>query len=48
LRLFVGNIPKSKSKQEITEEFEKLAGENHCTSYDIFCLGYYCIPKEMQ
>ena len=26
LRLFVGNIPKSKSKDEIMEEFKKLTG----------------------
>ena len=27
VRLFVGNIPKQKSKEEIHEEFAKLAGE---------------------
>ena len=27
LRLFVGNIPKSKGKEEIMEEFSKLAGK---------------------
>ena len=27
LRLFVGNIPKSRSKQEIQEEFGKLTGK---------------------
>ena len=26
LRLFVGNIPKSKSKEEIIEEFSKITG----------------------
>ena len=26
LRLFVGNIPKSKSREEILEEFKKLTG----------------------
>ena len=30
LRLFVGNIPKSKSKDEIYDEFKKLTGKAHC------------------
>lgn len=29
LRLFVGNIPKSKGKEEILEEFGKLTGKVH-------------------
>lgn len=29
LRLFVGNIPKSKGKEEILEEFSKLTGKVH-------------------
>lgn len=29
LRLFVGNIPKSKGKEEILEEFGKLTGNVH-------------------
>lgn len=28
LRLFVGNIPKSKGKEEILDEFGKLTGKN--------------------
>ena len=33
-RLFIGNIPKSKGKDEIEEEFKKLSGKNfiHCPS----------------
>ena len=27
-RLFIGNIPKSKGKEEIDEEFRKLSGKN--------------------
>jgi len=33
-RLFVGNIPKSKSKDDIMQEFAKVVGEYHLLSYD--------------
>lgn len=33
LRLFVGNIPKSKGKEEIMEEFSKLAGNRSIEAF---------------
>ena len=36
LRLFVGNIPKSKSRDEIMEEFEKLTGTGMRLSFFTF------------
>lgn len=33
LRLFVGNIPKSKSKDEILEEFRKIQGACKYSNY---------------
>lgn len=29
-RLFVGSIPKSKTKEQIVEEFAKVTGKRHC------------------
>lgn len=35
-RLFIGNIPKSKGKDEIEEEFKKLSGKVSCASRRVY------------
>ncbi len=43
LRLFVGNIPKSKSKEEILEEFSKITGKE---TFEICKIGLFVLVSE--
>lgn len=41
VRLFVGNIPKQKSKDEIQEEFGKLTGWSQVTNNTYLCISHH-------
>jgi len=48
-RLFVGNIPKSKSKDDIMQEFSKVVGELHATYGRalIFSCGWFILMSDV-
>jgi hypothetical protein len=46
--LFIGNIPKSKGREEIEEEFEKLSGKCLSLSLSFHLPSIVCIKSSSQ
>lgn len=45
-RLFVGNIPKSKSKEEIMEEFSKKTGIKNLKNFVLMIFGIFTSSEQ--